>query len=231
MNPLNHIEKPLTETAANEIIQYIISNALEAGDRLPNEFNLAEILGVGRGTVREAVKLLVSRNILEIRRGAGTFISQKQGIPEDPLGLTFIKNKEQLTKDLLSVRLMLEPEIAGMAALHGTKEQKEELEKQCNVVEKLILEDADHTEEDVKFHTLIAKSSGNIIIEKLIPIINSSVVLFSDITHRTLRSETIETHRDITEAIKASNSIEAKYAMEMHLIYNRKVIMSIMNAK
>lgn len=228
---MNPVEKSLTESAADALIHYIISNSLEAGDRLPNEFSLAETLGVGRGTVREAVKLLISRNILEIRHGAGTFVSKKGGIPDDPLGLTFIRDKEKLGIDLLGVRLMLEPEIAGMAAQNSTRKQKDELEKQCILVERLILDGKDHTEEDVMFHTLIARSSGNIIIEKLIPIINSSVVLFSDITHRSLLSETVETHRDITKAIKSGNCSEARYAMEMHLLHNRRIIIGSKSRK
>lgn len=62
-------ESPLAEQAAEQISQLIIDRQLTNGEKLPNEFELAEQLNVGRGTVREAVKLLVARNVLEIRRG------------------------------------------------------------------------------------------------------------------------------------------------------------------
>ena len=64
----------------------IITNDIQRGEKLPNEFELAESLNVGRGTIREAVKLLVSRNILEIRRGKGTFVAQEPGVADDPYG-------------------------------------------------------------------------------------------------------------------------------------------------
>ena len=70
-----------------------MDNEWKAGDKLPNEYKLADKLNAGRSTIREAIKALVSRNILEIRRGAGTFISQKGGIADDPLGLTFVKDE------------------------------------------------------------------------------------------------------------------------------------------
>ena len=81
--------KPLPQIAAEDIIDLIKSNRLEPGDRLQNEYELAKLLNVGRSTVREAIRILVSRNILEVRQGAGTFVSYKNGIPEDPLGLAF----------------------------------------------------------------------------------------------------------------------------------------------
>ena len=62
----------LAEQVADQINQVIIDQNINAGEKLPNEFELAARLNVGRGTIREAVKLLVARNCLEIRRGEGT---------------------------------------------------------------------------------------------------------------------------------------------------------------
>ena len=112
--------KPLAEQVADYILNYIIDNNLEVGAKIPNEFELGKMINVSRTTIREAIKILVSRQILEIRRGAGTFVSERQGITDDPLGLTFVKDKTKLALDLVSVRLMLEPEIAMMAADHAT---------------------------------------------------------------------------------------------------------------
>ena len=68
--------KSLAEQVADRISDMIREQALTAGEKLPNEFELASLLNVGRGTVREAVKLLVSRSVLEIRRGKGTFVER-----------------------------------------------------------------------------------------------------------------------------------------------------------
>lgn len=216
--------KPLAEQVADYILKYIVDSGLEAGAKLPNEFELAEWTGVGRGTIREAVKLLVSRNILEIRRGAGTYVSDRQGIVEDPLGLAFIKDKKHLAMDLLNVRLLLEPEIARMAAEHATKEQREALKKQCDKVEDIICQGKNHMEEDVRLHEMIAACSGNRVMEKLVPVINSSIAVFVDVTNGRLRQETIETHREIIDAIVAGDGDGARCAMNMHLLYNRRAI-------
>ena len=73
-------DRSLAEQVADKLSEMIQEQALAEGQKLPNEFELAELLNVGRGTIREAVKLLVSRNVLEIQRGRGTFVKQSPGV-------------------------------------------------------------------------------------------------------------------------------------------------------
>lgn len=213
--------KTLPEQTADSITQYIIENNLQVGDKIPNEFELGEILSVGRSTVREAVRILVSRNVLVIRRGAGTYVADNTGVSDDPLGLAFTKDKYQLAKELLQVRIILEPEIAAMAADTATEKDIEEIIRRCDKVEQMILNNEDHMLEDVKFHEAIARCTGNSVIEKLIPIIDTSVAIFANITLRQLKEETIATHRAIATAIANHNSTDAKHAMTMHMLYNK----------
>ena len=86
-------KRPLPQIIADKIIDLIESKELLPGERLPSEQELMKELNVGRGTIREAIKSLVSRNIVEIRRGVGTFVAEKTGVVEDPLGFSFINNK------------------------------------------------------------------------------------------------------------------------------------------
>lgn len=225
----DEITKPLGEVTSEKIIELIVDNNLKIGDRLPNEYELAEKLGVGRSTVREAIKALVSRNILEIKRGSGTFI--KCGVADDPFGLTFIKDKLKLAVDLLEIRFMIEPKIASLAAVNATSEDIEEMSKLCDEVEELILKGMPHMEKDIEFHTAIARSSKNLVTTNLVPIINKSISVFIDITNTQLKEETIETHREILEAIKKGNSNEAYDAMLLHLVYNRRNINRIIEDK
>lgn len=212
---------PLSERVSEQIIEIIKELDLKPGDRLVNEYELAGQLGVGRSTLREAIKSLVSRNILEIRQGAGTFVSDKQGIPVDPLGLTFVEWDGKLALDLLEVRLMLEPEIAAIVAIKATAEQCEKIMQQCLKVEEVIKEKVNYGEEDILFHKYIAEASGNKIVEKLIPIIHSSVSTNIDATNNELVQSTIASHREIAEAIMHRDHIGARFAMMSHLHDNR----------
>lgn len=219
--------KPLADRVEDNILSYIVDNKIEVGAKIPNEFELAKQFGVGRSTIREAIKMLASKRVLEVRRGAGTFVANVKPVEGgcDPLGLEKLKNDRfKLALDLIAVRLILEPEIAAMAAEFSTADEIEELVVQCNKVEKLILEGENHTEEDIKFHTCIAKCSKNGVVQNLVPIINSSVAVFVNVTHGKLGEETIETHRNIVEAIGSHDTVGAKCAMTMHLTYNRQMI-------
>ena len=77
---------------------------------------------------------------------------------------------------------------------------------------------------DIKFHTCIARCSRNRVVEQLIPIIQTAVVTFVNLTHRKLMEETIETHRAVLNAILKGDSVGAKCAMIMHLTYNRQML-------
>ena len=108
--------RSLAEQAADNIEQLIIENRWTPGEKLPNEMDMVEKLGVGRGTVREAIKILESRNVVEIRRGKGTFVCDNIGKVGDPLGFRFASDKKKLAEDLSDFRAMLEPQIAEIAA-------------------------------------------------------------------------------------------------------------------
>ena len=219
--------KLLTRAVEKKIIKIIKENYMQPGDKLKNEYELAELLNVSRGTIREAIKSLISRNILEVRQGAGTFVSNKNGVPEDPLGLTFIsdiKEDKKVALDLLDIRLMLEPEIAALAAVKGTPNQIKTMLEQCKIVEELIEKGEDYREADILFHKRIAQCSGNRVIENLIPIINSSVSLTINLTEDVFRQNTYKEHRAVAEAIASGDSLGAKCAMIVHLNTNRRGI-------
>ena len=120
MNLLSE-EKSLPQKISEDIIALILEENLQPGDKLPNETILSERLNAGRSSVREAMKLLASRNIVTIRQGSGTYIASSPGMVDDPLGFTFIGNKQKLINDLLEVRFLLEPPIAAMAATRADK--------------------------------------------------------------------------------------------------------------
>lgn len=82
MNLLSE-EKSLPQKISEDIIALILEENLQPGDKLPNETILSERLNAGRSSVREAMKLLASRNIVTIRQGSGTYISSSPGMVED----------------------------------------------------------------------------------------------------------------------------------------------------
>lgn len=220
-------KKLLGSQVEDELMNFILQEPVEVGEKIPNEFELAQRFGVGRSTVREAVKALVSKGILEVRRGSGTYVISTHSLEEDPLGFARFQDRYQLALELLEVRLMLEPEIAALAAKSASEEERKTLDELCDAVERLYCEGKNHLKKDVEFHTYIAKCSKNRVVETLIPIINTAVMTFGNLTHRELVEETIETHRAVTDAIQKGDSIGARCAMIMHLTYNRQRLIKI----
>lgn len=225
MGELSNIRnQALTERVEERLFQYILDEKLPIGTKLPNEYELANLFDVGRGTVREAVKLLVSRGILRVKHGSGTYVASTTPLHEDPLGLKAIEDKLQLGLDLTDVRLMLEPSIAEMAALNRTEEELALLRVYCDAVREKIEAGEDYLSEDVKFHSYIAKCSHNMVVEPLVPIIDAAVVYIANITRKALLEATIETHDQIVSCIAEKDAMGAQAAMYMHLSLNRNHI-------
>ncbi|WP_408631374.1 FadR/GntR family transcriptional regulator [Mediterraneibacter hominis] len=221
----------LAEQVEEQIYEYITQQGIVTGERLPNEFKLAERFGVGRSTIREAVKLLVSRGVLETRRGSGTYVREVIPSDLDPLNLRNVEDKVSLAMDLVDLRMILEPGIAELAAYNATEEEIKILFEKCDDTERRIREEEYYIQSDIDFHTHIALCSKNKVIEQLIAIIETAVLMFVNITHRQLTKETITTHRAIAEAIAEHDPIGAKAAMTMHITYNRSLIKEIKKEK
>ena len=220
--------KLLAEQVQEQIYHYILELSMRPGDKLPNEFELGEKFGVGRSTIREAVKLLASRGVLEVRQGSGTYVVSTTPSDLDPLGLSGVEDKIALALDLVNVRLILEPGIAEMEALNATEESIRQLRYHCDQVEEKIKAGDLYIRDDIAFHTSVARCSGNMVVEQLIPIIDTAVLMFVNVTHQKLTKETIMTHRAIVDAIAAHDPIGAKTAMMMHMTYNRNMILKMM---
>ena len=212
--------KTLAEQVADGIMNLIQETPYKAGDKLPTEKELWESTGAGRNTVREALKILASRNVLEIRQGAGTFVSEKQGIPDDPLGFSMVNDHVKLTKDLLQVRIMLEPQIAALAAQCAKEHEIKELEEILEEMEAAMKKREDYSELDTKFHTKIAQCTHNIVMENLLPVIGKGVAVFAKEVAQTEYDRTWISHRKIFCYIRDHKPFEAEMEMQYHLLYN-----------
>ena len=212
--------KTLAEQVADGIMNLIQETPYKAGDKLPTEKELCESTGAGRNTVREALKILASRNVLEIRQGAGTFVSEKQGIPDDPLGFSMVNDHVKLTKDLLQVRIMLEPQIAALAAQCAKEHEIRELEEILEEMEAAMKKREDYSELDTKFHTKIAQCTHNIVMENLLPVIGKGVAVFAREVAQTEYDRTWISHRKIFCYIRDHKPFEAEMEMQYHLLYN-----------
>ena len=228
MSEFSHLKnKLLAEQVEDQIYHYILDEALEPGAKLPNEFALGEKLRVGRSTIREAVKLLVARNCLEVRRGKGTFVVEKPGQIEDPLGFAYVKDKITLAVAQMELRQQLDPTETQLAAQRNEKTEKDTLRQLCEQVEHKIRSGEDHGPADKEFHAYVARCTHNSVITEIMPVITYSIEMFTKFKAPRLLEDTIRTHWQIAEAICANAPQKAYDSMYEHVSENSERIESV----
>lgn len=211
-------ERRLSLEVANRIKELIRKEKLKPGDKLPNEMQLAELFGVSRPTVREAVKSLVSQNIIEIQRGKGTFVSQTPGIASDPLGLDFLVG-EDLHLSLIEVRHLIEPGVARLAAERGTPADVDRIGQYLQEMQQIVDRHEVGMGTELEFHRSIAEATENPVIMRLVPIIMDSIIKTYRDAPRTSEDhrQALSEHTEIFNAIKSRDKDGAYGAMERHL--------------
>ena len=216
----NAENKTLADQAADQMIRYIQEQGYVPGDRLPTEADLSKLLGVGRNTVREAVRVLASRNIVSVRQGSGTFLSEKQGLADDPFGFSFVEDRERLTRELMQTRVIVEPPIAALAAQNAEPEEIRRLEEILLEIEALIEAREDYSDKDTQFHAQIASCTHNSVVSRLVPVISSGVAVVAQEVPSEEYKQTLRSHRAIYNAIRGRKAVEAQQAMYLHLLFN-----------
>ena len=142
-----------------------------------------------------------------------------------------MEDKLQLALDLTDVRLMLEPTIAALAAQNRTDEEVEQLAEYCDAVREKIEAGEDYLIEDMRFHWYLAKCSHNMVVEPLMPIIDAAVISIANITRKELLTMTIDTHKEILDAVRDRDPQAARSAMSVHLDTNRILIRQTKTAR
>ena len=213
--------KRLSDRIADEILSMItIEKKFLPGDKLPNEIELSEQLNVSRTTLREAIRVLVTNNILEIQRGKGTFV--KENIDTEHMkSFSDLSSAIINARDLYEMRLIFEPEAAYYATLRATDAELKRILDFGKQIEEKILNNEDRTEVEQKFHQSIAQATHNEFMDKLMPVIfqaiNKGVILSQK--NELVTKHTLNDHRLIMEFMEARNAEGAKSAMKIHILH------------
>ena len=155
----------LADAVVSKLQQQLSLGEYQAGQKLPSEPELMQQFGVGRSTIREAIRILANTGLLSVRQGSGTFVEIQNGIAE-PLSQRL---RRANAGDLDEVRQLLEIKAAEKAALHRTKK---DIEKMRSLLKRRdMAAKAGDTEEairvDIQFHIAIAAASRNDILADL----------------------------------------------------------------
>ena len=207
------------EQVAEQIQRLIASGALSPGDRLPPERELAAKFGVGRSSLRDAIRTLEVMGIVESRHGSGTVV---RDLSTDALVVplaSVLAEKRGLVAELLDVRRMIEPALAARAAANATEEELSRLEDIVRRQAEKVRRGEQSIEEDSEFHYAIALAARNSVVLKVLDVLMD---LLLDSRARSLQvkgrpERSCAGHRRILRAIKRRDGPAAEAAVRKHL--------------
>lgn len=223
------------EEVVSEIEQSVKSGVLSIGSRLPGERELAQQFGVSRVVIREAVRHLEARGIVEVRVGSGTYIRSVSGAALSKSFTLWLQLEDSAVLDLYAVRQALEVTAASLAAVHATPEDLAQmrhlLDEWATLLAKSPFTDEDVAASDnfeVEFHYLLAKASQNTALETLLrailPLIfagrRAVIRLTGNLQQATAGlslAETAAEHNDIYKAIANRDPTAAEFFVRRHM--------------
>jgi DNA-binding FadR family transcriptional regulator len=214
------LERTLHAQVAREIGLRILEGDLAAGTVLPNEVTLGLEFGVSRTVLREAIKVLSAKRLVEVRRKTGTRIRPRQdwnALDPDILKWLFSgAGFEHGIADLLELRLIVEPAGARLAALRRTPEDLAEIGEALQGMETAV-EDAESSVEcDLRFHMAVLDATHNAFMRPFGALIQEALRASFKLTNRDRPAyeRSLKRHRDVFESIAAQDAGRAEAAMQ-----------------
>ncbi|MEW5978434.1 MAG: FadR/GntR family transcriptional regulator [Acidobacteriota bacterium] len=220
----------LSDKIVEQIVDLIARDVLKPGDRLPSEKELCKRFGVGRTSIREALRSLTVMGLLTGKVGEGTYVA--------PTGQRFLERNLQWSllldpkkvEDLLEIRLMLETQTASSAAARATAEDLKEIQQAIRAMEDSLGTPEKYLEADLEFHLLIARSTQNSILYNLLCMtrgylqdwIKGSLADPAIPRIKAREEASIREHKRILKALQKKSPEEARRAMTEHILSSSK---------
>ncbi len=209
----------LSENIAQQILTLISTGDLKPGQRLPAERELCKYFGVGRSSLREAIRCLAMIGILEVSIGNGTFLAITA---ERFVGKIFewrLLTEEHNMQNLMEVRLALEDAASARAAICGTEEQFKQLEAILKKMQSNISQPRRFIKFDLEYHVLIAEASNNKLLHDLLLMIRSqlSAAMLRFVSMPGGAALACKHHVALLKALKARDPQAARSIMHNHL--------------
>lgn len=199
------------------ISQLILDGHLQPGDQLPSEPELAERLGVGRSTVREAKRALLAEGVLRSEGKRGTFVSER---PTGEAEITELRKKlaSGVAAELYEARRIIEVAAAGLAATRRTQQDIRELEKLLRQIE-AEWQRSGTWSAGLGFHVAVVEASHNELLTAMYSLLAQFIAVYHGPYYRAITDaqEEINGHRLLLEALKSGDATLAGEAMRHHV--------------
>ncbi|HIY20659.1 MAG TPA: FadR family transcriptional regulator [Candidatus Flavonifractor merdigallinarum] len=213
------------QTARRLYEEIVLEGRVPPGEKLPNELELSERLGVSRTTLRDAIRTLSAQGVLEVRRGKGTFVSAQVGELDD-FGFGDLGRVKGQLRDLFELRSIFEPSAARLACRRATEGELAEILTQGAEVERCIRAGEDRTQADRAFHAAIVRAAHNEFLVRLLPLIHRAVATATakGAHGEQLAEDTLRDHALLLDFFRKRDGEGAACAMTIHMRHSMDVM-------
>ena len=229
----------LSDDIVEQLTGLIARDVLKPGERIPSEKQLCQQFGVGRTSVREALKSLSVMGILESHAGDGTFVSANR---DQYLKRAFqwgLLLDRKVVNELVETRLLLESHTTYLAARRATPEDLADMELSLQGMEESVSDPKRFLEHDLRFHLRIALATQNSILGNLLGTIRGYLQSWVEEALATSPPDrptsrallTIEQHRKILSALERHRANDARRAMREHILSSQTDVESHLSEK
>jgi GntR family transcriptional repressor for pyruvate dehydrogenase complex len=209
----------LTRDICQKLASHLVRGDWKEGDRVPSERDLSQRLGVGRASLREALKALEMIGMIETRLGEGTFVCKRSEFLSRPLLWAIASSFESEIDELFEARHLLEVELAGRAAERATPEDLELITLHLRAMEASLESQSAFLEADLDFHLAVGNSAHNRILRNALELIRNLMRewMAQALQLPAVNAEALEQHTAIFQAIARQDPAGARAAMADHL--------------
>jgi GntR family transcriptional regulator, transcriptional repressor for pyruvate dehydrogenase complex len=201
------------------MVDHLIHGDWLEGDRIPPERELCQKLGVGRSSLREAMKALEIIGLIEMRVGEGTFICNRSDFLSHPLLWAVAGSGVTEANELIEARTLIEVELAGLAASRSTPKDLQQIGSYLDAMEISGGDTAQFMEADIAFHLAIGQAAHNRVLLNALHLIRNLMHQWvrTALERQAVAEQALEHHRAIFVAIAKRNPANARQAMHVHL--------------
>jgi GntR family transcriptional regulator, transcriptional repressor for pyruvate dehydrogenase complex len=221
----------LSEAAFEKLVESLIQGSWKEGDRIPPERELCQKLGIGRASLREALKALELIGMLESKVGDGTFVCPRSEFLSRPLLWAITGTDRSELRDIIEARRLLEEDIAALAAERATTEELRLIEEAVEDFRANIDVPAAALEADMKFHLAVARAAHNEILRNSVQLLRNLMKHWLFLKLQVPRAATmvLQQHEAIYTAIRYRDAALARSYMSDHLSQMGRLLVEIVD--
>ncbi len=227
---VSRVKKTTVSAATFEkLIAHVVKGDWKAGDRIPPERELCEQLGIARPSLREALMALELIGMLDRRSGEGTFVRPKSEFLSKPLLWALTGTDHQELQDIVESRILIEQNLAGLAAERGTDEEIAVIAGFIEQLEVAIRRGHGLLDADLGFHLAVADAAHNLVLRNAVQLLRNMTRhwLSLKLTLPGVPERILGEHAAILEAIKRHDRDAASSAMASHLTQSGRLVMQV----